>query len=288
MGKRRFINMGKWKDHGLCVKCANPLRRGQVKYCSKTCTWEDQREKRKQISESNRRRTCLACGRLFIMPYPSSRARRGEDKAGLYCSRKCRWVHYRSEHQKIEAEKNCRICGVKITNRRKSYCSDECRREQERQGYHSNKEVILKKLREKYRAENNVPDLFQCRECGKEYIRDENGDHRRYYCSTKCMDRSTSRNHNHIRRMRLRKNGLEIVYRSRIYERDNYKCQICGKKVLMNKISPHPLSPTIDHIIPLVSGGTHEPTNVRLCHFMCNVIKGGNASTNGDQLLLFG
>ena len=35
----------------------------------------------------------------------------------------------------------------------------------------------------------------------------------------------------------------------------------------------HPLSPTIDHVIPLSKGGTHEPGNCRLACFRCNAIK---------------
>jgi len=41
----------------------------------------------------------------------------------------------------------------------------------------------------------------------------------------------------------------------------------------MSLKAPHPLSMSIDHIIPLSRGGTHEPDNVQLAHFICNSIK---------------
>jgi 5-methylcytosine-specific restriction endonuclease McrA len=34
------------------------------------------------------------------------------------------------------------------------------------------------------------------------------------------------------------------------------------------------MSPTIDHILPLARGGTHEPSNVQAAHFGCNAAKG--------------
>jgi len=35
----------------------------------------------------------------------------------------------------------------------------------------------------------------------------------------------------------------------------------------------YPMSLSIDHIIPLANGGTHEPKNVQIAHFICNSIK---------------
>jgi 5-methylcytosine-specific restriction endonuclease McrA len=48
---------------------------------------------------------------------------------------------------------------------------------------------------------------------------------------------------------------------------------------------PHPMAPTIDHIVPLSKGGTHEPINCRTAHFLCNSTKGDRLA--GDQLILF-
>lgn len=59
-----------------------------------------------------------------------------------------------------------------------------------------------------------------------------------------------------------------------IYKRDDYTCQLCGKKVEMGKEFPHPMSPSIDHILPLSKGGTHEPDNCQLAHLRCNTKKG--------------
>ena len=48
-------------------------------------------------------------------------------------------------------------------------------------------------------------------------------------------------------------------------------CGICGKPVDFSLKYPHPLSPTVDHIIPVSKGG--HPTdisNLQLAHRCCN------------------
>ena len=48
-------------------------------------------------------------------------------------------------------------------------------------------------------------------------------------------------------------------------------CGICGKPVDFSLKYPHPLSPTIDHIIPLAKGGhPSDIDNLQLAHRCCN------------------
>jgi len=48
-------------------------------------------------------------------------------------------------------------------------------------------------------------------------------------------------------------------------------CGICGKPVDFKNKYPHPLSPCIDHIIPLAKGGhPSDMGNLQLAHFCCN------------------
>lgn len=48
-------------------------------------------------------------------------------------------------------------------------------------------------------------------------------------------------------------------------------CGICGKPVDFSKKYPHPLSPCIDHIIPLAKGGhPSDLANLQLAHWTCN------------------
>ena len=71
-----------------------------------------------------------------------------------------------------------------------------------------------------------------------------------------------------------------------IFERDGWRCGICGGPVDRRLRYPHPLSASLDHIVPLSEGGTHERANVQLAHFICNSRKGARAV--GEQLALVG
>lgn len=52
-----------------------------------------------------------------------------------------------------------------------------------------------------------------------------------------------------------------------IRDRDKGLCGICGHAVASDEQS-------LDHIVPLARGGTHEPANVQLAHRSCNSRKG--------------
>lgn len=48
-------------------------------------------------------------------------------------------------------------------------------------------------------------------------------------------------------------------------------CGICGRPVDFSQKYPHPLSPCIDHIIPVAKGGhPSDLENLQLAHWICN------------------
>lgn len=67
--------------------------------------------------------------------------------------------------------------------------------------------------------------------------------------------------------MRRSKNRRNVSYakRMRVYERDGHKCRYCG--------TPERL--TIDHIIPIVAGGSNQESNLQTLCEPCNWEKGG-------------
>lgn len=99
----------------------------------------------------------------------------------------------------------------------------------------------------------------------------------------RATSREQRREAKHRRRTRMR--AVEPVGLKYLLERDGGRCQLCKRKVDVNKAVPHPLAPTTDHIIPVSLGGTHERRNCQLAHFICNSRK----HTGGtDQLRLIG
>jgi 5-methylcytosine-specific restriction endonuclease McrA len=61
--------------------------------------------------------------------------------------------------------------------------------------------------------------------------------------------------------------------RKRIYATQTI-CGICGRPVNFDLKYPHPLSPTIDHIIPVSKGGhPSDIDNLQLAHRCCNRAK---------------
>lgn len=99
---------------------------------------------------------------------------------------------------------------------------------------------------------------------------------------------SDRRRHNYHRRKALKKGAStgDPVHKEEIAERDRWRCQLCGDRVSRRLVWPHPRSASLDHIVPLIDGGVHDPANVQLAHLECNVRKGDRGG--GEQLALIG
>jgi len=97
------------------------------------------------------------------------------------------------------------------------------------------------------------------------------------YCSERCKRKAKSKTSS-IRK-RCRKYGVHYdssVTRTKVFERDGYICQICGKPTDLNDRewgTIGPLFPTVDHIIALANGGSHTWDNVQCAHAICNSYK---------------
>lgn len=79
--------------------------------------------------------------------------------------------------------------------------------------------------------------------------------------------------------------GGEKVDPLKVFERDAWRCGICGQKTLKSKRgTTHPRAPELDHIVALANGGDHSYRNVQCACRQCNGAKG--ASDYG-QLHLF-
>ena len=121
-----------------------------------------------------------------------------------------------------------------------------------------------------------------CVECGERFVRGLNGgDSAVGYCCERCKRRAANR------RRRALKAGVgykALTFRA-IAERDRWTCQLCGEPVDREADVPDLHAPTLDHIVPLYSGGSHSEDNAQLAHFICNSRKGSGMSVPiGGQL----
>ena len=110
------------------------------------------------------------------------------------------------EIQKEQNKKFCLICGKELTGRKKTYCSKECRKNS-------------------YKREKVVK---YCIYCGKEFT----GLSDRKFCSVDCSNQYQKDN---IIKLFLENNyfndgNIKIpkVIREFLYEKCNYKCEVCG------------------------------------------------------------
>lgn len=77
---------------------------------------------------------------------------------------------------------------------------------------------------------------------------------------------------------------VEVFSDKEIFERDGWFCQLCLKKVNKRLKHPHPMSPSIDHVIPVSRGGNHSRQNVVLAHLRCNLRKHAKTVTQQQRL----
>jgi 5-methylcytosine-specific restriction endonuclease McrA len=96
---------------------------------------------------------------------------------------------------------------------------------------------------------------------------------RRWRAENPERNREIKRNGHHRRKARLIEAFVEDVNRIVVFERDGYICQLCGIECSTKVDWPAKNFATLDHIIPLAKGGTHEYANVQLLCLPCNCSK---------------
>lgn len=64
----------------------------------------------------------------------------------------------------------------------------------------------------------------------------------------------------------------------RVIERDKGICWLCGEPVDLTLTFPHPLSKSMDHVVPHSKGGKFTFANLRLAHRICNDARGAESA----------
>lgn len=164
-------------------------------------------------------------------------------------------------------EKTCRICNGPLPPRARTLCSEPCRKEERRES--------VRKAIAKYEAESGEGWHARYRATYRA------ADQRRYEAGFRPREAYPETYKAIDQRRDARKRGAATavpVRRADIYERDSWKCGICGEAIDRDVKYPAPGSPSLDHILPLALGGSHDPSNLQAAHLHCNVSKGARIS----------
>lgn len=208
-------------------------------------------------------KTCPSCGDPVF------------GKRATYCSRRCVNRAYQTSGTYKRARNNtrgnrsteyydctCTVCGTTWRARRRDskYCTDECKSV----GYLTTRyhtATVRQAMAAKGTRGRTSFRYVACSECATPFITV----HRQNItCSTAC------RNRRKARRGQWRDRAKRLV----VFNRDGYRCLLCGWPTNPDANVPHPLAPTVDHITPRAHGGDDSLGNLRCSHFICNSRRG--------------
>lgn len=270
-----------------CAHCGAPLTGQQKLYCSRNCraaassrrNYDPDKRRQRQQERGWGQRTCEVCGEQYIAHYKDQRT------CGRHCGAilkllnagkplSCSLLH--GQHSDVGW---CAACGQSFEAYGvRKYCA-ACADTQ----YLGGTWVRGVKVCEDCGAPIAVYSGSgnKCPECARARAKSYRREYRREY-----RRRTGQKNH----RERARHYGVqyEPVNRQKVFERDGYRCHICGRKTNPNAKWNSPRYPTLDHIIPMSVGGPHSYKNTACACFECNSLKGAATGPHGDQLRLIG
>lgn len=221
---------------GVCMVCAGPTRAGVTGPPPVVCA-------------SCRVVTCIGCGVRF----DAKRARHGR------LSQRCQACRHVQRAPRQQITKACTVCGWRFTTTTGSTacCSAACQRAT----------IIPSRGRPARRGPANASPVYfrRCAGCGA--IQSS-----RARSAVFCPVCATSREADE----KARRNEAAAVVPEliEIVERDGSDCHVCGEPVDLSLPRRSRWGATLDHVVPLVCGGTDDTSNLRLAHLACNSRRG--------------
>ena len=184
-------------------------------------------------------------------------------KVNGWC-KECFRKDHRNKYSHLKGQtddvRKCRECKKEYAPKQRTesyFCSRNCKDKNRK------KEDKAERIASKY-------DRI-CIGCDKKILRTARADKK--WCSEECASKVRVHTMNVTRRIKTNE-PFGAFFRIDIYNRDKWICKICKKPVEKDLSFPNPKRASLDHIIPLSRGGTHESGNVQLAHLSCNTSKG--------------
>ena len=190
-------------------------------------------------------------------------------RTALACSQACYVKLIHPNRPKHGQQRDCANCGKAfIALAHGKYCCAEC---------HSSvvKELLRKQTVERRAA---IPTR-DCAGCGKAFK--ATNPKQTKWCSRRCRDQVASS----WRRAKTVYADPERIVPFKVFDRDGWRCQICGKDTpKARRGTTRSNAPELDHRRPLSKGGLHTYENTQCSCRACNVAK-GNKSEAGQMPL---
>lgn len=281
LDKRSSVSEANYKRF-RCSHCAVEFEAIKEKrYCTRKCNQAAIRKNKTSVSRAEYvakvrehsacKFTCEYCGKEAHRKLSGTNKKKGI--VNRFCSMECRKksaAAIRPAPFSPCCASYCKKCGGPFVSRRKSlYCSDACQAEANRISV--------------------APESKECRCCGSEYRPEFTGGRPSEYCGDTCRNLVAAA----IRRVSgakrdavLRAATVENVDPFKVFDRDRWRCQLCGVKTPKSKRGTYgDDAPELDHIIPLAKGGEHSYRNTQCACRKCNGLKSDSIM---GQLLLIG
>jgi 5-methylcytosine-specific restriction endonuclease McrA len=268
-----------------CAQCSASFAADHKRmYCTASCKWRAQTLKRypgarmmSDVPAKDRACKCAGCGN----EYKNKRNGGTTGEGSKYCSRECAFAdNAQGKHGNVNPDKPgassriyagyCLCCGIPFVSRRaRSFCSYEC---------HPSREYV-----------SIAPAARECATCGASFVAPKAKTRPTDFCSARCKASAISKQRRiqrSRRRALTRMMSVESVDPFKVFDRDKWRCQLCGTKTprLKRGTFDHD-APELDHIITLADGGEHSYRNTQCACRKCN---GAKSSRSMGQLLMFG
>lgn len=260
-----------YRNGTICAVCSLPFTamKSGAKYCSQSCRERRPRPDRKPRASGKHRieqRSCKACSGIFAAKTDNDR---------MFCADQCRldWASIKKAINDPAAHRvyrcKCEGCSVRFERAyHVRYCSKEC-----------NARAIGKAATKHLRTERVCP------ECNKTHT-PSYGRSQRIYCSNECAKKHNKRVGRLKGKAKRRAAVVERVDPIKVFERDGWRCHLCGCKTPRRlRGTFDPSAPELDHIVPIARGGDHSYINTACACRQCN---GAKSDSIIGQMLLFG
>lgn len=245
-----------------CTCCGTAfVGQDSKKYCSADCKHRAKLERLRNRERKVYTKTCACCGKTYQTHHIEQ----------ITCSKSCMGMAMRKPEKpkkpRIAATpRQCDVCGKEFISRANTTCQS-CKSK----ASYAALDPIDRQALSMRQLESR-----KCKWCGKEFTPIYKSKHYSCCCEEHALlkQKEGKKIQKRNRKAKRRKAYVAPIGLRTVFRRDKGICQLCGKPVSPNTHWPNRMCASLDHIIPLALGGTHEPKNVQLAHHACNSAKG--------------